>query len=464
MIRAFVGGATVVWLAFAIPPDAAADFADGVRAYNSDDYVAAHAAWLPLAQDGDAAAARNLGHLYRTGRGVGTDLARALRWYRRAAEQGFAGAQANLGSMYARGQGIAASYATAAMWFHRAAVQGHMPAQYNLGLLYEYGLGVESSEEMAMAWYHKAAGAGHQGALERLSRLVAGGATPAGAVELTLEPPGEAMEPSAAQPPPAEPDPATLSVAERLGIGRAAFHSGDYASALEAWRPLAEAGNAIAQFRMGNLYADGTGVPADPAEARNWWARAAAQGHDRAAQLLAAPAPDQLVVAAPPDPPMAPEMSEMPAPAEVTAVAVASEPTGAEAPPEPAAPALDESAPPAATADTVLDEAALAGLRGAERLRAGVAAYRAGNYTITAAAWLPLAEAGNAWAQFYIGGLTHDGDGKVTDLARAYMWWTLAARQGHQGARELLAELEPNMDTDARVEAEALATVWRPRE
>ena len=99
-------------------------------------------------------------------------------------------------------------------------------------------------------------------------------------------------------------------------------------------------------------------------------------------------------------------------------------------------------------------------MSGAERLAAGVAAYRRGGYRAAAAAWRPLAEAGNVWAQFYVGGLYHDGDGVAADWARAHMWWALAARQGHRAARELLAALEPKMGA----EAEALAAVWRPRE
>ena len=473
MKRSTVVGWAALCFALAVASGAAADFGDGVRAYNSGDYAAAHAAWLPLAEAGEPAAARNLGHLYRTGRGVARDLAQALRWYRRAADQGFAGAQANLGDMFARGQGVATDYAAAAVWFHRAAVQGHVAAQYNLGLLYETGLGVEVSEETAMAWYHRAAGAGHQGALEQLSRLVAGGASPASAEELALEPPEGALEPAHAEPAavPA-PDPETLSVAERLRIGRTAFRARDYASALEAWRPLAEAGNAIAQFHMGGLYADGTGVAADAVEARKWWALAAAQSHDRAAQLLAASAPEAPEAPEADEAEMGADEAEMGADeaemgadeaemgAAETEVAVAAQPDRERAP----APAPDEESAPAATVEAVPDRATLATLSGPERLRAGVAAYRTGEYALAAAAWLPLAEAGNAWAQFYLGGLYHDGDGVATNLARAHMWWTLAAGKGHLVARELLAELEPRMDANTRAEAEAMVAVWRRRE
>ena len=447
MIRAAIGGLAAFCLVLSVPVGAAADFQDGVSAYNAGDYAAAYAAWLPLAEAGDAAAARNLGHLYRTGRGVATDLARALGWYRRAAAEGFAAAQANLGAMYARGQGGAADYAVAAVWFHRAAVQGHVAAQYNLGLLYESGLGVGPSAEVAMAWYHKAAAAGHQAALERLSRLVAIGATAASSEELAIEPRGALIEPMAARPA-LDADASTLSVAERLSMGRAAYRARDYATAVETWRPLAEAGNAIAQFHMGGLYADGNGVPADADEARIWWTLAAGQGHLAAARRLAAlvPEADDLDGRAP------------------AAVLEPGAPDRARARDGAEAPAVDDDASPPAASETVADEVDLAALSGAERLAAGVAAYRRGGYAIAAAAWRPLAEAGNAWAQFYLGGLYHDGDGMAVDWVRAHMWWALAARHGHRMARELMAALEPKMDADALAEAEALATVWRPRE
>ncbi|PKL76497.1 MAG: sel1 repeat family protein, partial [Candidatus Melainabacteria bacterium HGW-Melainabacteria-1] len=58
--------------------------------------------------------------------------AKALIWYRKAAEQGHADAQNNLGSVYELGQGVTANRATATEWYRRAATQGHMIARANL--------------------------------------------------------------------------------------------------------------------------------------------------------------------------------------------------------------------------------------------------------------------------------------------------------------------------------------------
>jgi TPR repeat protein len=53
---------------------------------------------------------------------------------------------------------------------------------------------------------------------------------------------------------------------------------GDYATALHEWRPLAEQGDALAQYNLGVLYRKGRGVPQDDVQARQWYAKAAAQG------------------------------------------------------------------------------------------------------------------------------------------------------------------------------------------
>jgi uncharacterized protein len=52
--------------------------------------------------------------------------------------------------------------------------------------------------------------------------------------------------------------------------GMNAYKRDDYATALREWRPLAEQGDADAQFALGQLYANGQGVPQDYVQARQW--------------------------------------------------------------------------------------------------------------------------------------------------------------------------------------------------
>ena len=60
--------------------------------------------------------------------------------------------------------------------------------------------------------------------------------------------------------------------------GFAAYQSGDFATALREWRPLAEKGDADAQFNLGVMYSKGQGVPQDYKTAVKWYTLAAEQG------------------------------------------------------------------------------------------------------------------------------------------------------------------------------------------
>jgi uncharacterized protein len=67
-----------------------------------------------------------------------------------------------------------------------------------------------------------------------------------------------------------------------FNAGMDAYHSSDYATALHEWQPLAEQGQAVAQYQIGLLYANGQGVTKDDAKARQWYEKAAIQGHTEA--------------------------------------------------------------------------------------------------------------------------------------------------------------------------------------
>ena len=64
--------------------------------------------------------------------------------------------------------------------------------------------------------------------------------------------------------------------------GEDAYNLGDYATALREWRPLAEQGDALAQYNLGLLYRKGRGAPQDDVQARQWYEKAAAQGQAKA--------------------------------------------------------------------------------------------------------------------------------------------------------------------------------------
>lgn len=105
-------------------------------------------------------------------------------------------------------------------------------------------------------------------------------------------PPTEAVPPPPDEAPRAAPAVATGTVRD----GVLAYQAGDYGRALAIWLPLAEAGNARAQFHLGALYLEGRVGPPDPEAAYLWLARAAAAG-----QAAAVPLRDRVAEALPPD-------------------------------------------------------------------------------------------------------------------------------------------------------------------
>jgi cell division septation protein DedD len=67
--------------------------------------------------------------------------------------------------------------------------------------------------------------------------------------------------------------------AQSVKAGIEAWQRADYAGAVAIWRSLAEAGDADAQFNLGQAYRMGRGVPINLALAKSWFERAADKGH-----------------------------------------------------------------------------------------------------------------------------------------------------------------------------------------
>ena len=74
--------------------------------------------------------------------------------------------------------------------------------------------------------------------------------------------------------------------AQDYAKGLAAAQSGDFATALKEWQPLAEQGDAYAQTNLGLMYKNGDGVVQDYAEAVKWYRLAAEQGNANAQNNL----------------------------------------------------------------------------------------------------------------------------------------------------------------------------------
>ena len=68
--------------------------------------------------------------------------------------------------------------------------------------------------------------------------------------------------------------------------GKNAYKKGDYTTALREWRPLADQGDAFAQFGLGEMYSRGHGVAQDYVQALKWYRKAADQGNASAQSNL----------------------------------------------------------------------------------------------------------------------------------------------------------------------------------
>ncbi len=134
--------------------------------------------FVKAAEAGDQSAQYNLGVLFSTDEelpdeypqmengeiyfeigsaGSSSNLEKAFKWYKMAAEQGHVSAQLNLGVMYNQGNGVKQDYKEAAKWYQMAAEQDNTKAQLNLGILYDLGHGVERDVAKAAEYYKKAA-------------------------------------------------------------------------------------------------------------------------------------------------------------------------------------------------------------------------------------------------------------------------------------------------------------------
>jgi len=73
---------------------------------------------------------------------------------------------------------------------------------------------------------------------------------------------------------------ASASADVKAGVD--AWQAGNFGAAIAEWRPLADRGDADAQYNLGQAYKLGRGVPMDLRIAQGWYEKAARQGHAQA--------------------------------------------------------------------------------------------------------------------------------------------------------------------------------------
>ncbi|CAN0497781.1 unnamed protein product, partial [Discosporangium mesarthrocarpum] len=139
-----------------------------------------------------------------------------------------------------------------------------------------------------------------------------------------------------------------------------------------------------------------------------------------------------------PIPPVAPKITPTSADKPVVA-AVPVKPVEVAAIPAPVA------AKPTKAAPTVQAVPPGTGLSAAEKLEMADLAYTLKQYQQSLSIWAPLAESGNAEAQYRLGALFNAGVALPVDRVRAYFWWDKAKNNGSRKAAAALVELEPSL-------------------
>ena len=199
---------------------------------------------LRIANEGDAEAQNAFGDWCFDGRnGQTKDQAKAVEWYRRAAEQGDAMALYTLATKYENGLGVAKDVAGAINWYRKAAGQGDVRAQSGLGHIYMYrdGDGVTRNPAEGLRWLRLATAQGDARSANAIGWIY------------------------------------------KLGRGVAK----DEVESVRWFRLAAEQGDASAQQTLGLIYWRGEGVAKDEVESMRWRRKAAESGNRFAMDGLA---------------------------------------------------------------------------------------------------------------------------------------------------------------------------------
>tara|TARA_A100001037_G_scaffold26007_1_gene21159 strand:+ start:1446 stop:2042 length:597 start_codon:yes stop_codon:yes gene_type:complete len=152
-------------LMFFATPVVAGDLKDAVAAYKAGDYQKALRLLKPLAEQGDVDAQSYLGAMYDDGERVPEDDAKAVYWYRKAAEQGDAWAQSRLTPRLilkaVKILKIAEDYRQAFSLLEPLAKDGNKKALHQPGVMYAKGQGIAQSDVKAYVCWSAAAHRGY---------------------------------------------------------------------------------------------------------------------------------------------------------------------------------------------------------------------------------------------------------------------------------------------------------------
>ena len=217
----------------------------------------------------------------------------------------------------------------------------------------------------------------------------------------------------------------------------------------------AEKGDAAAQFNLGEMYADGEGVPTDEAEAAKWCRKAADQGYAEAQVTLG-----QMYFDGEGVPKNKAEA--------VKWLRKAADQGDVKAQFFLGLMYADGEGVPKDAAEAVkwYRKAADQGHASTQSNLGVMYAYGRGvpKDEAEAVKWFrKAADQGNAKAQSNLGGMYGNGQGVPKDKAEAYKWFLLAGAQGDEDAKNNISIIELVINPAQKAEGQRRAREWKPR-
>lgn len=208
-------------------------------------------------------------------------------------------------------------------------------------------------------------------------------------------------------------------VAAQVNLAITYYNNKDYTESAKWFTKAAEAGNAVAQYNLGNMHADGMGgLQKDYAEAVKWYQKSADQGYGFAQNNVG----------------IAYKNGQGVAQDYVEAVKWFTK-------------AAEQNI---AVAQNTLGAIYATGVEGIPQ-----------DYTKAVQWYQKAAENNDANGQLNLGSMYTSGNGVKKDVVQAYLWISLAAAQNKKSAAERLADLQQIMTPEQITEAKNLAEAWK---
>jgi len=196
--------------------------------------------------------------------------------------------------------------------------------------------------------------------------------------------------------------------------GFAAYNAKNYNQAMQLWRPIADKGNAKAQFNIAMMYANNEGVTRSYPESAKWMRMAAGQGHAQAQYLMGTMYNSGLGITK--DRTLAVKWFEKSA-AQGYEDGIAALKKYKQKSTDEQMDILTELLYPTAKPNVTYEQ--------------GLSALKVGATDKAFSIFSTLSKQGNANAQSDLGTLYASGNGRPVNMEMASIWWRKAADQGH---------------------------------